>query len=94
MIELIIKNYDTLIRLFLVAWFISENDYIEAFLNNLTDKWSNILTAMIYDAVTCLYCLCFWSGLIFYSLRESFFDAIFLALFLSFSAWIVRKIAK
>lgn len=94
MIELILQNKELILKLILLTWFISENDYIEAFLNNLVEKKENVLTYAIYDIVTCFYCLSFWSGLVVFLMSNSFENAFYLSLSVSFTAWIVKKLLK
>lgn len=73
-----------LIKIFLMTWFITNNDYIQENLTKLVDKYNNVFTVMLFEIVSCHKCLSFWVVL-------GFTFNIYIALAVSFIAYLTEK---
>lgn len=87
----IYNNWELIAATMLITWAVSMNDYLEAILNGLHDKYNNYLTGLIYDVLTCWKCLTLWTGFAACYLYDM---TIITALVMSFLAWIILKISE
>ena len=72
------------VKVWLVAWLVTHNDYIQSAIDNLLFMSSRISTDLLLEVFGCWKCLSFWSVLIFT-------QDIFLALFFSLLAYVIDK---
>lgn len=97
MVNLILSNWEAVLTVILLAWYVSTNEYLEALLDEILErlegKRGEVVVLIVYEVLTCVYCASFWFSFSFFLVNgEGVKNAFLLAVGASFIAYVGSKI--